>query len=133
MTKIINVLKSLTPKPLLIDEPKLNWPITTRVAYMFFWVLSPKLNAFHQLNLKRGTTETILRTSAPRMMVIFRQGFRRISRCSPGVMTLCLSFFLWLYQFIMRRNDKNKPEVVEHDYFEGENSFVSICDKIVLI
>ena len=46
---------------------------------------------------------------------------------------LCLSFFLWLYQFIMRRNDKNKPEVVENDYFEGETSFVSICDKIVLI
>ena len=64
-------------------------------------------------------------------MVILRQGFRRISRCPLGVVQLCLSFFLWLYQFIMRRNDQNMPEVVEHDYFEGETSFVSICDKIV--
>ena len=31
-----------------------------------------------------------------------------------------------LYQFIMRRNDQNKPEVVEHDYFEGETSFDSM-------
>ena len=39
---------------------------------------------------------------------------------------LCLSLFLGLYQFIMRRNDQNKPEVVEHDYFEGETSFNSM-------
>ena len=67
------------------------------------------------------------------MMVILRQGLRRISRCSLVVVKLCLSFFLWLYQFIMRRNDQNKPEVVDHDYSEGETGFVSICDKIVLI
>ena len=59
-------------------------------------------------------------------MVILRQGFRRISRCPLGVVKLCLSLFLGLYQFIMRRNDQNKPEVVEHDYFEGETSFDSM-------
>ena len=85
------------------------------------------------LNLKRRTTETILRTSTPRMMVILRQGFRRISRCSLGIMKLCLSFFLWLYQFIMRQNDQNTPEAVEHDYLEGETGFFSVCDSIVLI
>ena len=59
-------------------------------------------------------------------MVILRQGFRRIYRCPLGVVKLCLSLFLGLYQFIMRRNDQNKPEVVEHDYFEGETSFDSM-------
>ena len=68
--------------------------------------------------------DNILRTSAPRMMVILRQGFRRISRCPLGVVKLCLSLFLGLYQFIMRRNDQNKPEVV--DYFEGKTSFDSM-------
>ena len=37
-----------------------------------------------------------------------------------------MQVFLGLYQFIMRRNDQNKPEVVEHDYFEGETSFDSM-------
>ena len=85
------------------------------------------------LNLKRRTTETILRTSTPRMMVILRQGFRRISRCSLGIMKLCLSFFLWLYQFIMRENDQNTPEAVQHDYLEGKTGFFSVRDRIVLI
>ena len=74
----------------------------------------------------RRTTETILQTSAPRMMVIPRQGLRRISRCPLGIMKLCLSFLLWLCQFIMRLNDQNEPEAVEHDYFVGETTFVSI-------
>ena len=81
-------------------------------------------------DLKRRTKETILRISASRMMVILRQGLTRISRCSLGVVKLCLSFFLWLYKFIMRQNE---PEALEHDYFEGETGFFSICDKIVLI
>ena len=33
----------------------------------------------------------------------------------------------------MGRNNQNKLEAVEHDYFEAETSFVSVCDKIVLI
>ena len=81
----------------------------------------------------RRTAETILQTSAPRMMVIPRQGPRRISRCSLGIMKLCLSFFLWLCQFIMRLNDQNEPEAVEHDYFEGETTFVSIRNKVIFI
>ena len=63
-------------------------------------------------------------------MVILRQGRTRISRCSLGVVKLCLPLFSWLCQFIMRRKE---PEAAEHDYFEGETGFFSICDKIVLI
>ena len=81
----------------------------------------------------RSTTETILQTSASTMMVIPRQGPRRISRCSLGIMKLCLSFFLWLCHFIMRQNDQNTPEALEHDYLEGETGFFSVCDRIVLI
>lgn len=33
----------------------------------------------------------------------------------------------------MGPNNQNKLEAIEHDYFEAETSFVSVCDKIVLI
>ena len=68
----------------------------------------------HQLNLKRKTTETFLRTLAPRMIII-RQGLKRISGCSLGIVKLCLSFFLWLYQLIMMWNKKDEREAVEHN------------------
>ena len=64
------------------------------------------------------------------MMIII---LKRISRCLLGIVKLYLSFFWWLYRFNMGRNDQNKLEAVEHDYFEAETSFVSVCDKIVLI
>ena len=50
--------------------------------------------------MARKTTETFLRTLAPRMIII-HQGLKRISGCSLGIVKLCLSFFLWLYQLIM--------------------------------
>ena len=94
---------------------------------------SKTLHKIHLLNLKRRTTETFLRTPAPRMMIIIRQGLKRISRCSLGIMKLCLSFFMWLYQLFMMWNKKDERKAVEHNYFEGETSSVSICGKIVLI
>ena len=30
-------------------------------------------------------------------------------------------------------NKKDERKAVEHNYVEGETSFISICDKIVLI
>ena len=66
-------------------------------------------------------------------MIIIRQGLKRISGCSLGIVKLCLSFFLWLYQLIMMWNKKDERKAVEHNYVEGETSFISICDKIVLI
>ena len=145
----------ISPKIKTGDE-RLDWSspfdrgisLTLQVITKFIYFLWPpavkKINLINDnthcirihgnwLNLKRKTTETILRTSTPRMMVILRQGFKRISRCSLGIMKLCLSFFLWLYQFIMRQNDQNTPEAVEHDYLEGETGFFSVCDRIVLI
>ena len=95
-------------------------------ARVHSWVL----DKIHWL-LKRKATEIFLRTPAPRMMIKIRQGLKRISRCSLGIMKLCLSFFLWLYQFIMMWNKQDERNAVEHNYFEGEISFVSICGKIV--
>ena len=74
------------------------------VFFSFFTENRVHSQAFYHinyLNLKRRTTETFLRSSTPTMMVIIRQGLQKIFRCSLGIVRLCLSFFLWLCQFII--------------------------------
>ena len=103
------------------------------VFFSFFTENRVHSQAFYHINymnLKRRTTETFLRSFTPTMMVIIRQGLQKIFRCSLGIVRLCLSFFLWLCQFIMGRNDQIRPKAVEHNYFQGETSFLSTCDKI---
>ena len=66
-------------------------------------------------------------------MLINRHVFRRISRCPLGIVHLCFSIFLWLYQCILRPNNQNKPGPVEHHCFEGKShNFVYVTNRFKL-
>ena len=64
-----------------------------------------------------------------KIMPINRHVFRRMSRCPLGIVQLCFSLFLWLYQYILGPNDQNKPGPVEHHWFEGKSQSVCLRDE----
>ena len=63
------------------------------------------------------------------IMLINRHALRRISRCSSGIVQLCFSLFLRLYQYIIGPNDQNKSDPVEHHCFEGKSQSVCLCNE----
>ena len=66
-------------------------------------------------------------------MLISRHVFRRISRCPFGIVQMCFSLFLWLYQYILRPNNQKKPGPVEHHCFEGKShNFVYVTNRFKL-
>ena len=66
-------------------------------------------------------------------MLISRHVFRRISRCPFGIVQLCFSLFLWLYQYTLRPNNQKKPGPVEHHCFEGKShNFVYVTNRFKL-
>ena len=66
-------------------------------------------------------------------MLISRHVFRRISRCPFGIVQMCVSLFLWLYQYILRPNNQKKPGPVEHHCFEGKShNFVYVTNRFKL-
>ena len=64
-----------------------------------------------------------------RIMPINRHVFRRMSRCPLGIVQLCFSLFLWLYQYILGPNYQDKLGPVEHHWFEGKShQFVCVTN-----
>ena len=63
------------------------------------------------------------------IMLINRQAFRRISRCPSGIVQLCFSLFLRLYQYIIGPKDQNISDPVEHHCFEGKSQSVCLCNE----